>query len=74
LVKIFRINAINIFLQKKLGEEAVKAVQAVHGKVFDPICAQDLCKCFEITYSSIIVCLKNVMRKNAVKTMKNLVF
>ena len=31
-------------LQILLGEEAVKAVEKVHGTVFDPICASDLCK------------------------------
>ena len=33
--------------QRELGEEAVKALEAVHGTKFDPINSADLCKlCF----------------------------
>jgi hypothetical protein len=32
--------------QKSLGEAAVKALEEVHGTVFDPINSADLCKFF----------------------------
>ena len=37
-------NFFHLNFQISLGEEAVKAVEKVHGTIFDPICASELCK------------------------------